>query len=161
MMIDKAGLRAAILRQLQDELALQTRAAQLARDEATNEESRAENKYDTRGQEAAYLAEGQARLALEIEATLSVYSALPLPTFSEGDRIALGAVVQVKDGPRESWYFLGPRAGGLELKLGEKHFLLITPASPLGAQLLGKKVGDFVRAPGRGAANELQITAVI
>jgi transcription elongation GreA/GreB family factor len=160
MVIDKTALHAAILDQLQAELALQTRAAHLARDEATSEESRAENKYDTRGQEAAYLAEGQARLAAEIEATLSIYSNLPLPAFSSSDRIALGAVVQLNDGVRESWYFLGPRAGGRELKLGEKVFLILTPGSPLGAQLLGKKIGDLVRAPGRGA-RESKITAVM
>ena len=56
--VNKSLLRDAILAQLRAKLALQTRAAWLARDEATNEESRAENKYDTRGQEAAYLAEG-------------------------------------------------------------------------------------------------------
>ena len=46
-------------------------AAALARDEAISEESRPENKYDTHSQEAAYLAEGQARLAGEIEADIA------------------------------------------------------------------------------------------
>jgi transcription elongation GreA/GreB family factor len=161
MTIDKSALRAAILRQLQADLALQTRAAQLARDEATSEESRAENKYDTRGQEAAYLAEGQARLAVEIEASIAAYSVLPLPVFGAGDRLALGAVVRLGDPPRDSWYFVGPHAGGLELNLGEKKILVITPLSPLGRQLLGKQVGDAVQAPGRGAAVSLRIAEII
>ena len=40
-------LREAILHELQLELARQTSAAQLARDEAISEESRAQNKWDT------------------------------------------------------------------------------------------------------------------
>ena len=160
MTIDKSSLRDAILRQLHTDLALQTRAAQLAHDEATNEESRAENKYDTRGQEAAYLAEGQARLAAEIEASIAAYSVLPLPAFGAGDRVALGAVVRLGDPPRDSWYFLGPHAGGMELNLGEKNILVVTPASPLGGQLLGKSAGEFIRAPGREAAAVLRLAEI-
>ena len=61
--VNKPALRAAILHELRQELARQTRAAEMARDEAISEESRAENKWDTHSQEAAYLAEGQAKLA--------------------------------------------------------------------------------------------------
>ena len=76
--MNKSALRDAIVAQLRAELALQTSAALLARDEAISEESRAENKYDTHSQEAAYLAEGQARHAAEIEASLAHYAVLPL-----------------------------------------------------------------------------------
>ena len=62
-------LRDEICRRLRAQLSLQTGAAALARDEATNEESRARSKYDTHSQEAAYLAEGQGRIAAEIERT--------------------------------------------------------------------------------------------
>src|SRR5258706_5990157 len=105
MSIDKSALRAAIIAQLQGGLSLQTRAAQLARDEAISEESRAESKYDTHSQEAAYLAEGQARLAAEIEANIAHYTALPLPDLAPGDAIALGALVQVSGGDRPAGHF--------------------------------------------------------
>jgi hypothetical protein len=94
--VTKADLRLAILEHLRAELALITRAAQLARDEAISEESRAENKYDTRGQEAADLAEGQARLAAEIETSIAVYTTLLIPDFSPDQGIAVGAVVEVQ-----------------------------------------------------------------
>ena len=64
--VKKSELRDAIIRHLRDELTRQTNAATMARDEAISEESRAESKWDTHSQEAAYLAEGQARLAVEI-----------------------------------------------------------------------------------------------
>ena len=76
---DDLRLREQILAQLRATLALQVNAAQLARDEAISEESRAENRYDTHSLEAGYLAEGQARQAGDIEEGIKALSALPLP----------------------------------------------------------------------------------
>lgn len=149
----KSELRDAIIRHLRDELSRQTTAATMARDEAISEESRAESKWDTHSQEAAYLAEGQAKLATEIGASIELYSALPLPDFDATATIALGAVIELEETAtrRRSWYFLGPRAGGAQLQSGGREILVVTPQSPLGRQLLGRRVGDSVAAPGRGA----------
>lgn len=149
--VNKSVFRDAILAHLRAELALQTTAAQLARDEAISEESRPQNKYDTHSQEAAYLAEGQARLAGEIEASLAHYAALPLPEFAPGDVIALGALVELDAPGKGAWYFLGPRAGGIELSVDGREILVLTPQSPLGRQLLGRRAGDTMPAPGGGA----------
>ena len=147
--VNKTDLRDAVLRQLRADLATQASAARLARDEATNEESRARSKYDTHSQEAAYLAEGQARLAAEIELSLEAYSGLPFPDFGPADAIALGAVIELEAGSKRTGYVLGPRAGGLEIKVGDRELLVLTPQSPLGRELIGKHVGDIVIGPGR------------
>jgi transcription elongation GreA/GreB family factor len=158
--VNKSDLRAAILQQLRDELALQLRAAQLARDEATDEESRARSKYDTHSQEAAYLAQGQARLAAEVEKSLESYTALPLADFAPTDAIALGALVELEVGAgKRNWYFVGPRAGGLEVPFGDGTMLVVTPQSPLGRQLLGRHAGDVV--PGSGNAPAAQRIASV
>lgn len=157
----KAQLRDLIIQQLQQELARQTNAAELARDEAISEESRAESKWDTHSQEAAYLAEGQAKLAAEIHASIAHYRAMPLPDFGAGDPVALGALIGVsaaKTG-RQSRYFLGPFAGGLELEDRDGPILVVTPSSPLGRQLLGRSVGDTVPAPGKSGGT-LRITRI-
>ena len=151
--VNKTAIRDAILAQLRAELALQAGAAQMARDEAISEESRAESKYDTHGQEAAYLAEGQAKLAGEIETSLALYAGLPLPAFAPDSVIALGAVIELATRSRSSWYFLGPRAGGLELCVAGRDILVLTPQSPLGRQFLGKRVGDTVQMPGRSGTS--------
>ena len=101
--VNKSAIRDAILEHLRATLALQAGAAQLARDEAISEESRAESKYDTHGQEAAYLAEGQAKLAGEIETSLALYDGLPLPAFAPDSVIALGAVIELGTRTRSSW----------------------------------------------------------
>ncbi|GAB1488850.1 hypothetical protein MASR2M8_12980 [Opitutaceae bacterium] len=159
--MDKSALRSAILRQLEADLALQKQAALTSREEATSEESKAENKYDTRGQEAAYLAEGQARLVAEIQESIAIYAALPLPAFGHGDPIALGAVITLRAAGHEQTCFLGPRAGGLELTLEGCPLLVLTPASPLGRLLLGRRVGETVVPPTRGKPVTHTITAVI
>jgi hypothetical protein len=147
----KEQLRSLILRQLKAEYELQTQAAELAHDEAISEESRPENKYDTHSQEAAYLAEGQAKLAAEIAESITFYQSLALPAFSEATPLALGALVQLSSRRGDVWYFLGPRAGGLEVELPEHGSVcVLTPQSPLGRQLLGKRQGDTVALPGRG-----------
>ena len=160
--MDKSALRDAILQQLREELARQTTAAELARDEAISEESQPENKWDTHSQEAAYLAEGQAKQVAEIRAAIEAYGTLPLPTFGANDLIALGAIVEVETGSdgRGSWYFLGPRAGGLEVVVAHRPILVLTPQSPVGRQLIGRRVGDTVQSAGRGISLHQKIVAV-
>ncbi len=145
----KELLRQEILKQLQAEVELQANAAELARDEATSEESRAESKYDTHSQEAAYLAEGQAKLAAEATEAIEVYQSMPFPDFTSDSPVALGALVEIEAGDQRAWYLLGPRAGGLELSMDDgTPVLLITPQSPLGHQLVGKSIGSAVQVPG-------------
>ncbi|MCU0793942.1 MAG: hypothetical protein MUE42_14060, partial [Opitutaceae bacterium] len=74
-------------------------AALDAREESISEESRAENKYDTHAQEAAYLAEGQARIATELLSALAAWRALAFPP--PGQAVAqLGSLVTLTTGSR-------------------------------------------------------------
>ncbi len=157
--MNKPALREQILAQLEVELATQTAAAHLARDEAISEESNPENQYDTHSLEAAYLAEGQAKLAAEIQASIAFYRTLPLPDFPPGAPVAIGAIVELSNGSLSKWYFIGPRAGGLEVPLEGQTLVVLTPQSPLGRQLVGQREGATVRLGGR-AAEEHRIVSV-
>lgn len=147
--MDKVALRQAILAELESELQLLTDAANTARDEATNEESRAEDRYDMRSQSAAYLAAGQAKMAGEVADAIAAFRNMPLRAFNPGDLIAAGALVILEASNRKSYYFVGPQRGGLEVELDGKAVTVVTAASPLGHQLLGRKVGDSATLPGR------------
>ena len=159
--MNKTAVRDAILAELRAELDRQRAAAELARDEAISEESRPENKWDTHSQEAAYLAEGQARLTREIGEALVMLASLPMPEFRAGDRIGLGAVVHVGSGREAAVYFLAPRAGGVEVKIGGNAVLVVTPQSPLGRQLLGRRAGDDFTAPGTSRSTSRRITSIV
>ena len=158
--MEKSLLRQALVEKLTAELEVLTRAALMARDEATNEESKAEGKYDTRGQEAAYLAEGQAKLAVELQESVVLYQSLPLSDFAPHDAADIGAVVTLETRGRSSHYFLGPRNGGIELSVAGRELIVVTPQSPLGRQLLGRRVGETVQLPGRSGPVAHRVTAI-
>ncbi len=147
--MDKAVLRKAILDELESELRLLTDAANTARDEATNEESRAEDRFDMRSQSAAYLAAGQARMAWETADAIVSFNNLPMRSFTAADLVASGALVTLEASGRKTYYFVGPKRGGLDVKVDGKVVNVVTTASPLGHQLVGSRVGDEVTLPGK------------
>jgi transcription elongation GreA/GreB family factor len=159
--MDKQALRQAILFALENELTLIAEAANTARDEATNEESRAEDRFDMRSQSAAYLAAGQAKLAGELQAAIAAYRSMPLRAFDVGEPVAIGALVTLETKGKRTLYFFGPQHGGIEVKVGEVPVTVVTGASPLGRQLLGRRIGDSVNLPGRsGTAVPHQVITV-
>lgn len=144
--MDKRALVDRIIAQLTAELQRFAAAARAAQAEATNEQSKAENKYDTRGLEASYLAHGQSRQAREVEVARQQFANLPLRDFRAGDTIDLGALVELE----QTLYFIGPSAGGMEVMHEGREVLVITPHPPLGQALLGKRQGERISAgPGK------------
>src|SRR5438094_4791585 len=99
-----------ILAALAAELEGYARSARSAHAEATDEQSKAENKYDTRGLEASYLARGQSRQAAETAQARQQFEELPLREFGPGDPIDLSALVEVESEGARAIYFIGPRA---------------------------------------------------
>ncbi len=140
--MNKRTLVKKIVERLIEELAVYHKAARATHAEATHEQSKAENKYDTRGLEASYLARGQSKQAAEIAQAIERFENLPIRDFAEGDAIEVGALVELESKSERSFYFIGPQAGGTEVVHEKKEVLIITPQSPLGQQLVGKKAGD-------------------
>lgn len=147
--MDKNALIRSIVGQLEAELVLQTEAAHASRDEATDEESRAEDRYDMRSQSAAYLAAGQAQMATEIAGAIEAWKALSPRAFGPGDAIAMGALVTLEARGRTAAYLMGPQSGGLEATDAGLTATVVTGASPLGRQLIGRRVGDTVQITDR------------
>lgn len=145
--MNKPHLLTEIIASLRAELSLCLNAAKATAAAATDPDSKAENKYDTRSLEASYLARGQAQRVAELQHDLGAFEALGVRRFEPSDAISLGALVTLKAPEGESHYFLGPAAGGTEVSNEGIEVLVITPGSPLGQKLLGKKVGDTVILP--------------
>ena len=158
--MNKRAIIQKITAKLVSELEVYFRAAQFSRAEATHESNKAENKYDTRGLEASYLARGQSKQAAELEVAIAEYEKLGARKFADGDAIAVGALVELEHGGENSFYFLGPRAGGTEVVHDRKEILVITPQSPLGEQLIGKKQGDQPPLNFGGAKQPAKILSV-
>lgn len=158
--MNKTELLKQIVAALADSLAVLDKAARASHFEATHESSKAENKYDTRGLEAAYLAGGQARAAKEIIDAIKIYDSMAPRQFAAADPIDVGAVVELKTDRESSLYFIGPKSGGLEVTFKKKELVVITPQSPLGENLMGKKMGDRWTAQIGGSKVKYEITSV-
>lgn len=158
--MNKRAIIQKITAKLVSELEVYFRAAQFSRAEATHESNKAENKYDTRGLEAGYLARGQSKQAAELEAAIAEYQKLGVKKFAAGDAINIGALVELEHGGESSLYFVGPRAGGTEVMHDKKEILVITPQSPLGEQLIGRQAGDQPQLTFGGAKQAAKILRV-
>jgi transcription elongation GreA/GreB family factor len=139
----KSQLLQKIIATLTSDLAVLSRAARTAHAAATHEECLPDNKYDTTALEASYIAQGQANRAQDIRVALEAYRKLELRDFDDHTPIRLTALVTLEDedGARRQ-VFLGPEAGGLKIAGSGGEIVIITPASPLGRGLIGKRVGD-------------------
>lgn len=143
--MDKLVLRQQVLDQLADDLLQAEQAVRTAHEAATHEENIAENKYDTLGLEAAYLATGQARRAEAIRHAMTLWRQFrPLP-YDASQGIQLGALVCLVDADdRQQQVFLGPDGGSMKLRCEAQLVQVVTSEAPLGRALLGRCEGDEV-----------------
>ena len=75
--MDKFVLLQQVLKRLAEDLLQSEQAVRAAHEAATHEENIAENRYDTLGLEAAYLATGQARRAEAIRQAMANLAPIP------------------------------------------------------------------------------------
>lgn len=158
--MNKRAVLKKIIAKLAGELEVYFRAAEYARAEATHEQNKAENKYDTRGLEASYLARGQSKQAAELEVAIVEFEKLTVKKFTPADPIEVGALVELEQLGEKAFYFLGPRAGGTEIEHDKKEILVITPQSPLGEQLLERKSGETLQLKLGSEIRVAKITSV-
>lgn len=157
--MNKTTLLARIVQTLEDDVEVLRRAAQTAYETATAEENIAENKYDTLGLEASYLATGQARRTAEIRQALLTYQQLIMRDYDPARGIQISNLVTLEDEQgHQRMLFLGPQGAGLKIGEGEQVVTVITPRSPLGQLLIGKRVDDEVSLQVAGVA---QVSIVI
>lgn len=160
--IDKTAILAALRDRLEIDLAAATDSQRKTQEGATHPEARPENDKDTRATEASYLARGLAERVGALRLGLSQLAVLPLRSFGEDSPAALTACVQVKDAEGTSaTYFLAPGGGGLRLVVGGRTVTVVTPTSPLGRALIGRRVEDEVKVPTpKRGPRILEITAI-
>ena len=155
--MNKRALIDKITVSLQSELKTYMRAAKSSHEEATAEENRSENKYDTRGLEASYLAAGQANKVSELEAAIGAYKNLIIEAHDNAS-IEVGALVELDHAGEKMFCFIGPSAGGREVIEDGHEVLVITPQSPLGSQLQGRRPGEHLNLALNGESQEIKIT---
>ncbi|MBK5411964.1 GreA/GreB family elongation factor [Pseudomonas sp. TH34] len=159
--MNKHAVHQLVLDKLAVDLDIAQRAAQTAYETATHEENIAENKYDTLGLEASYLAAGQARRVEEIKQALTLCQNMQLRAYDDQRGIEVGALLGLVDeNDRQQWLFLAPDGAGLKVDVVGQPVTVITPRSPLGKSLVGKFEGDEVEILVGGARQQFAVTEV-
>jgi hypothetical protein len=157
----KTAIAAKITAVLSQELEGYTRAAKAAQAAATDPDSKAENKYDTRNLEASYLARGVAFRVVETQAALAEWEALPPQDFSAMLPVAVGALIVLESAQGPAGYFMGPGGGGVSVEHEGLEITVITPASPLGKQLLKRREGEIFLLETESRRERTLIVAVV
>ena len=139
----KIKLIQTLIVQLEEKFKILQASALEAKEAATNEESKAENKYDTRGLEASYLAGAQAKRAKNLQDSIYVFSKIKEEELNSTGQVAMYSVLSAEleaenENPdsesqmSEKKFLIVPNQGGLTLELdGQTYFcLLYTSPSP-------------------------------
>ena len=170
MSLDKKHLLAQLIERLQHSDRVAHRAEADAREAATSLATESEKREDGRAAiEFGSLATGQAararRLAEELQA-LTAFAEAPFPRFGRTSPVALGAIVDVAteddDGPAERTFFMLPAGAGSELTGpdGDGFLSVITPASPVGRALMGRRAGETAEVTLAGEVREWTVLDV-
>jgi transcription elongation GreA/GreB family factor len=161
VIMDKFLLQQQVLDRLAEDLLQAEQAARVAHETATHEENIAENKYDTLGLEAAYLATGQARRAEAIRQAMALWRQFRPRPYDASQGIQLGALVCLVDADDQQHHlFLGPDGGSMKLLSGNQLVQVISSEAPLGKAMLGKCEGDEVSMQGTPQRQQFEVLRV-
>lgn len=163
--MDKIELVAQLARHLESSartaLAARDAIALEAKEGATPDEKREDARAAHQVQSMGRAQQARAQQALANADALAAFKPRP---FAPTSTIAVGAIVEIEDADSGEGrtFFLAPVGAGVTLTGpgGDGHLSVVTPASPIGKAVLGKKTGEIVDVTVEGECREWQITYV-
>jgi len=167
--MDKQFLVAQLTDRVRASAHVARKAGQAAEEEARDGATASEKRENARvSQEYSGLARGQKERAARALTELSVLETFRPARLATRGPVAVGAIVEVEmendsgQGFQGRTFFLAPAGAGVELTGpdGDGFLSVVTPASPIGRAVLGKRVGDTVEVMVEGEPREWKITFV-
>jgi transcription elongation GreA/GreB family factor len=163
--MDKSQLVAQLVARLEASartaLSAREAAAAEARDGATPDEKREDARAAHQLASVGRAQQRRAQHALSEVDSLTGFRPTPLPPTG---RIGVGAIVEIEDADNREGrtFFLAPVGAGITLTGpgGDGHLSVVTPASPIGRAVLGRRLGDVVDVSVEGDLREWEITYV-
>jgi len=161
--MDKRFLIEQLAEQLRASASVARKAGLAAEEEARDGATAAEKRENARvSQENGGLARGQAQRAQKVMAEMAVLETFRPAPLAKGAAIRLGAVVEVEDEEEGvgRTFFLAPVGAGTELTGpdGDGFLSVVTPQSPIGKAVLGRKVGESIDVTVEGEPRAWTIT---
>lgn len=117
-------------------------SAKSNKDFATDQEFKAESKYDTRALEASYLASAEAKRVEELKLEIQILEEVDVDASRKLGEISIGALVELLHNDQKRRYFLIPTAGGTVINVQDQAVMVVSVFSPIGDALMGLKAGD-------------------
>ncbi len=143
--LSKSDLILRLIQQMEDESKVILSAVANAVDGATNPESKPEGKYDTRALEASYLAGAQKERLRELNGSIDFLRAQKIIPHSDTAPITPPALVSLRsERGDERVILLVTTGGGFTLDGQQPKITTVTPESPIGSAIAGRKTGDFI-----------------
>ena len=158
-----------MVNQIREQLQQSAKVALNAGEDAANEArfgaSSCEKKQDARvAIEYGQMAKAQVRRAREAQAALKALDRFNGAALQRKSRIDVGAIVEVEDEDNGEGrtLFLSPVGAGFTLTGpgGDGHLSVVTPMSPMGKAVMGRRVGDVIDLTIKGDLREWVITYV-
>lgn len=160
-MLVKQDIIKEIIFDLMKKLDILVSSALDAKEAATNPESKSENKYDTRGLEASYLAGAQAKRVEELKMLISDFQNIKLRDYTEETPIEGTALLTVEiDSEEQRHFFMVSKSGGMKLNINGQQLYTLSVHSPLGKKFFLKKQFDLVEFEVSGVIKEYEILQV-
>jgi transcription elongation GreA/GreB family factor len=142
---EKIALIKLLILGMEEECQIISAALANAVDGATNPESKPEGKYDTRALESSYLAGAQQERLRELRASIDFVKSQQIHSLDSNTAIIAPALVSLQNESGEARDILLVAAGGgVTLPSEQFKIQVVTPNSPIGAAVNGKRTGDFV-----------------
>lgn len=132
-----------LIKKARIELEVLENSAKSHRELATDQEFKAESKYDTRALEASYLASAEAKRVEELKLEIQILEEVDLEASKKLGEISIGALIELLHKNQKRFYFLIPTAGGTLVSVSDQAVLVVSVFSPIGDALLGLKAGEI------------------
>ncbi len=163
--MDKSFLREQLIEQLRSSARAALRASEVAGAEVTDGQTPAEKREDARAAlEYGSLASAQSRRARRALAEIDALSGFRPAPQRPNAPIAVGSLVEVEDADTAvgRTFFLAPVGAGITLTGpdGDGILSVVTPQSPIGRAVLGRRCGETVDVTVDGELHEWNITWV-
>lgn len=146
---------------LKNNLETLVKSASSALDAATSTESKAENKYDTRGLEASYLAGAQSKRAAELVENIHRIENVQLDNIPSQYINHFNLVALTRNAIENTYFLILPFQGGMKIQIDSIEIVTITLSSPLGQLLNRKTVGDFFEFKQGGEMVEFEVIQIV
>lgn len=159
--LNKTELINAFITQLESDIHEVESSLKENREEATHEESKPENEYDTRALEQSYLVKALSKRLIDARDALGAFKSVEPKSFLPDESISATAVIQVEIENKKTWFLYMPSGGGHSVHFNGIKIQVITPTSPLGESLLGQHVGDIVSIENGAEIKDVEILQIL